>query len=228
MSVFPRWHTAITNAISEHKNQTILQLSTISLTSASQSASHVRSIAFRNFLAHPNNPAIPLIVATTDVRTPKVHQLKANPNVELAWWIEGTQEQFRISGKAYVFSAPEKSVSTLPQPFTESKINWEEERQEGFKKLSGFMKASWCRPTPGTPLNEHGGKEAAKKWPQKLPEQGEGTEEEEKQLKEALSNFALLVVDPSEVDFVELAKAPHKRTRFWLEEGSWSEEDLVP
>ncbi len=41
----------------------------------------------------------------------------------------------------------------------------------------------------------------------------------------ALSHFALVVIDPTDIDYVELGPLPNRRTRFWKnEKGSWSEE----
>lgn len=88
------------------------------------------------------------------------------------------------------------------------------------------MKASWCRPVPGTKLED--GYEEAKKWPQKLPKLGEGTDEEKHYLQIALANFALLVIDPVEVDYVELSVNPDQRTKFKKEGESWVEEIVVP
>ena len=90
------------------------------------------------------------------------------------------------------------------------------------------MRASWCRPVPGSRL--HGGEEEARKWPVRVEEPADGDREESRQNWEtALGNFALLIVDPTEVDFVDLGVAPNRRTRFWKTNlGVWEEEDLVP
>jgi hypothetical protein len=93
--------------------------------------------------------------------------------------------------------------------------------------MSGYMKASWCRPSPGTKLE--GGYEEAKKWPQDLPKLGEAETEEDKQnLETALGNFALVLIDPFEVDFVELGVIPNQRTVFARHGEDWVEEIVVP
>ena len=94
------------------------------------------------------------------------------------------------------------------------------------------MKASWVRPVPGTSLRDAGGPEAAKKWPVRIdeprPEDPQGSPAR-KLWNEALRNFALLIIEPIEVDFVDLAEQPNRRFRFErIEAGQWAEEELVP
>jgi len=112
-------------------------------------------------------------------------------------------------------------------------FDWEKKRVETFEGMSGHMRASWVRPVPGTPLP--GGYAAAKAWPESLPklaevEQGKGGEETKKLVKDALKNFALVVINPLEVDYVELGVVPNQRTHFWRERGTgeWVEEVVVP
>ncbi|KAG6804654.1 hypothetical protein H0H93_007555, partial [Arthromyces matolae] len=82
------------------------------------------------------------------------------------------------------YAAPNSAVGTL----TAENFDWEAQRKESFNKMSGHMKASWCRPTPGTPLNDQ---EDPKKWPVKLEEPGEDADEEtKKNWEKALENFA--------------------------------------
>ena len=106
-------------------------------------------------------------------------------------------------------------------------IDWEAKRIQIFDSMSGHMKASWCRPPPGSRLE--GGYEEANKWPQKLPNLGNAESEEDKRnLEIALGNFALVVIDPSEVDFVELGVVPNQRTKFTKHGENWAEEIVVP
>ena len=96
------------------------------------------------------------------------------------------------------------------------------------------MKASWCRPTPGSVLK--GGEEEAAKWPDRVDEPDPNSEHYEKQKRDwdlALSNFAVVVIEPYEVDFVDLKALPNRRWLFnkkkldgngWV----WGETELVP
>lgn len=95
--------------------------------------------------------------------------------------------------------------------------------------MSAHMKASWCRPVPGSPLL--GGDEEAKKWPERVeePKDGDGNEENRKNWETALANFALVVIEPLEVDYVELGVMPNRRAKFWKNgDGVWEEQAVVP
>ncbi|KAF9055180.1 hypothetical protein BDZ89DRAFT_1124959 [Hymenopellis radicata] len=237
----PRWQRCIATALAEHEKATILQFASIDPTTP---IPHVRSLVFRGFTHPSNDPNLPLLIMTTDSRTPKTSQIISNPHVQLAWWIEGTKEQFRIGGLASVIPAPTNGLYKHFLHSTKSALensgicslnkegfDWEKKRNEVFRGMSPVMKASWVRPVPGTPLV--GGEEEANKWPVKLKEPDQNgifDSEESKRLWElALSNFALVVVDPIDVDYVELAPIPNRRARFWKDEsGQWQEEALVP
>ncbi|KAK0465855.1 uncharacterized protein EV420DRAFT_797973 [Desarmillaria tabescens] len=241
MAPGPRWKRAIENALAANEKSIVTQLASIDPTTP---IPHVRSLIFRGFINPTTNPELPLLLFTTDSRTPKTSQIISNPHVQLAWWIEGAKEQYRVAGLATIIPAPTNSLykhflhstqagnsnGSMGILFKEG-FDWEAKRQEVFKSMSPYMKASWCRPTPGSPLV--GGEEEAKKWPLKLEEpnaEGEWSSEENKRLWEtALSHFALLVVDPTDVDYLELGPVPDRRTRFWRnDKGSWDEEALVP
>jgi len=202
---------------------------------------YVRSQIVRDFISPASNPALPLLISTTDIRAQKTTQIIPNPHVEVAWWIDGTQEQFRITGQAGIIPAPSNDLyrhflymtkhapkgSALEGLATEG-FDWEKKRREVFEKLSPKMRAAWCRPPPGSRLQDY---EDSKTWPERLEEPKADDEEEEKQRwAMALENFALVVVDPTEVDYLELGIYPNRRTRFWrtLKEGSWDSELVVP
>jgi len=112
--------------------------------------------------------------------------------------------------------------------FKDEKIDWEKKRMDLFKSMSAHMKASWCRPIPGTRLE--GGYDEAKTWLDRLEEPKEGDNEQlRRNWDMALHNFAVLIIDPTEVDYLELGVIPNRRTRFWRKsDGSWDSEALVP
>ncbi|GAA5948803.1 hypothetical protein JCM21900_005305 [Sporobolomyces salmonicolor] len=189
------------------------------------------------------------LVVTTDGRSPKAAQLAASPAVELAWWLSATQHQFRIAGKAYLLPSPSFSSSSSSStsssspsssavpfpPFPGDKLapypgfSWEDERIRQFRKLSAELRASFCRPVPGTKLSEWGGK--LEELPQELPEgldEATGDDEQKKQIEQALEHFVLIVIDPEEVDLVDLGSTPNTRTQWKLTGGKWSEAAVVP
>ena len=201
-----------------------MQLATIDASGRPRVRSHLQ----REFITASALPTLPLILSTTDIRTPKVTQLAANAIVEVVFWTPITMEQFRILGRASI--VPEVGYSgAYPAPkgvvyeaLKKEGFDWEAKRVETFDRMSGQMKATWCRPVPGTPLR--GGEEEMKKWPETLPKLGEAKDEgERKNLATALGNFALLLIEPFEVDHVEFMVQPDRRTRFernWEDEGS--------
>jgi hypothetical protein len=184
--------------------------------------------------------SFPLLISTTDIRTPKVTQLLSSPYIELAWWIDGsansdsTKQQFRISGIVSLVPSPhsEEVAAKLVLEGNESREWWESKRVESFKSMSAPMKASWAKPTPGSPLSLHGGPNAPNSWPTKIEapseEDGEGEREKKQEVWDrALRNFALVVVEALEVDFVDLGVVPNRRWRFWRGGNGWEEEEVV-
>jgi len=207
---------------------------------------HVRSHIHRAFLVPPSRPTCPLLITSTDIRTPKVQQIAHADTVELAWWVGATADQFRISGRARVFAAPGHPISeSVPVPIPrhgtgapdddcaginaleESGFDWDHKRRELFDAVSEQMRASWCRPPPGRPLE--GGYEEMNDWPAKVPKPGEAKTEKEKELAElAFSSYALVVIEPSYVDWVQMAIRPNRRTFFIREGDDWKEVAVVP
>ncbi|KAJ7201397.1 hypothetical protein GGX14DRAFT_371377 [Mycena pura] len=227
--VAPRWKAALDKALATYPKATVIQLASIDVNT---SIPHVRSLIFRSFVSPTDDPSHPLLLATTDVRSPKTAQLIANPHVQVVWWIEGVQEQYRIAGRAHIVPAPKHSLyrqfmHNISQ-FSEGNLfDWDAKRIEVFKSMSAFMKASWCRPVPGSRLE--GGQEEAKKWPVTLEDPKEGDEEGKRLWEMSLRNFALVVIEPQDIDYVELEPIPNRRTRFWRTAGGiWNEEELVP
>lgn len=186
---------------------------------------------------------MPLIVATTDIRSSKVSQFQsspssaAKPNAEVAWWISDASEQYRIGAKVHILPHPEHElVGSFPAARLDkggqdsnSEFGWEELRRRIFNEVMGdAMRASFCRPNPGGALGDY---EESKVWVNRLPkeEEAKGDLEKERLVEEALRNFALIVVEPLRVDLLELGIEPHRKT-VWerVENGEWSENLVVP
>jgi len=182
----------------------------------------VRHLIHRSLLS--TTCARPLLVSTTDVRTPKVSQLYSSISgsrsgcvAELAWWIEEAGEQYRIAADTYVMPKPGHDLhGRLPfeklGDYSEEVVSmeermqwWERERVNTFDdKMGDILRASFVRPEPGSVLV--GGYKSAMEWPERLSRSAdvvEGSKEAE-QVTEALSNFALLVFRPYKVERIEL------------------------
>ena len=170
-----------------------------------------------------------------------------NPTAELAWWIEAKRQQYRITADIYLVPNLEHPLhSNFENALSRSQYgtglalfkdeDWESQRLQMFKGMSPHMKASWCRPVPGSPLK--GGQDEAKNWPEVVEDPNEHEdlprekyEELLRNWKMALSNFALIIIDPIEVDFLDMDVVPNRRTRFFKTSetyGLWHEEELVP
>lgn len=155
--------------------------------------------------------------------------------MEANFWIKATNEQFRISGRAAIYPSLElteqkgiEGVGVVYDAFKNQRWNWEDERRKQFDDVGAHMRASWCRPVPGSPMDSYSD---AGKWPIKVTKPGEEGYDV-KNYEEALGNFALLLIDPIEVDHVELGVMPNRRTKFVRQESDhsekWKEVILVP
>lgn len=199
---------------------------------------HARTHIHRDFVSAKQWLSLPLLITTTDVRTPKATQILANPLVEVVWWLAPTNEQFRIAARATVVPAPPDSlhdvaVATLGHladgRFAEEKYDWEKLRVDTFEGVGPRMRATWARPPPGSPMPGSGKYSEADNWPEKLPTLAEAKDEKERaQVELAMKNFALIVIEPYDVDYVELAPIPNRRTRFIYKGDHWDEQILVP
>ncbi|OCB89010.1 hypothetical protein A7U60_g3817 [Sanghuangporus baumii] len=246
----PRWQRVIDEALQGDQNANVYQYATLESNSVLGGTSpRVRTVVHRAFLT-PRSPAHPILLTTTDVRTSKATQLAENTHVELAWLLPKAQAQIRILGNAYIHPSPdfllngadsisgeekrtiENAVAKLQSAFPAKELggegfDWEKERIERFDAAGGHMRASWARPVPGSRLIDPGD---AKESPETLPKSDE-TGDKKELVATALKNFALVIIDPLEVDYVEVGVMPNRRTRFFREsagEGGWKEEALVP
>ncbi|KAF7302882.1 Pyridox-oxase-2 domain-containing protein [Mycena kentingensis (nom. inval.)] len=238
LAAFPKATGAPDDGRGRRRDDVLLTVVQFASVDATELLPHVRSLIFRGFVCPSGDAGQPVVLATTDARSPKTTQLIANPHVQIAWWIEGAQEQYRIAGTARVVPAPSNAlywnfVHGLAEAEGEARYDWEAKRVETWRAMSPYMKASWCRPAPGLRLADVGGKEEAKRWPEEVhdPKEAKPEEREEKERLWVMSleNFALVLIEPTEVDRVELAPVPNVRTRYWKDgEGVWRDEELVP
>lgn len=121
-----------------------------------------------------------IFLATTDVRMQKANQLAKEPSMEFAWWIKETNIQFRVQGRAYVvpndLETPsdklKECVKQMGGQGDEADAQWWiEEKNRQWEKMSGHLRASFARPTPGTPLKEVDRK--PEDWAESIPAKGE-------------------------------------------------------
>ncbi|CCL98552.1 uncharacterized protein FIBRA_00552 [Fibroporia radiculosa] len=230
MASKPRWRSGLENAMAlpENKGQMQYQLATVD----TSGRPHVRTVGFSSIIEPAEHPHLPVLIGITDVRTPKVTDMRANPYVELCWFLTGSKDQFRISGPVRIIPSPHvesaaQGESTLAlDKLSEQGFDWEKKRVAAFDSLPPFMRALWCKPPQGSTIGSY---EVANEWLKTLSKSNQLESEEDKQNFElALRNFALLVIDPIHVDWVEAAASPQRRTKFMRNGEDWSEEFVVP
>ncbi|KIP03846.1 hypothetical protein PHLGIDRAFT_129913 [Phlebiopsis gigantea 11061_1 CR5-6] len=251
MSV-PRWLKAIKDALAvpDNKGKVVYQVATVD----SQNVPHARTQVNRGFIIPKSSPHLPLLVSSSDVRAPKVVQMLSNSAVELCWWMEGSQDQFRLLAKANIIPPPDSRLKTITSSLqgfsitaldeageesedegdrlgTDGKYDWEKKRREVFEGMKPAMRASWCAPVaPGSPISSY---DEPSKWPREVPNLEDlKTDEDRKNYETALSNFAMVVFEPFKIDWVQLGEQPNRRTEF-IRKGSadvvhWEEQIVAP
>ncbi|WWD21614.1 hypothetical protein CI109_106100 [Kwoniella shandongensis] len=219
----PAWTSALEQQLKDNPKSVTYAFSTLS----SENKPKVRYVVHRGVT--PSN----ILLTTTDTRMSKPAHLAHSPTVEIAWWIENTNVQFRITGQAY--SLP--LTTTAPEFPTiikglglEGKEEgnaewWEKKRKELWGSVSGHLRAGFGRPTPGKKLEEV---EGSDKWPETIPAESDDPEES-KTITNALDHFAIIAIKPEAVEYLELKPIPNRRTQWALQgDGSWQETKVAP
>ena len=176
-------------------------------------------VLYRQFLhTKQYGASLPLIMICTHAQTAKADQLIANSKVGICWWFNDAVQQFRIRGRAYIILNPKHEIAYKPPrpPFElEDGRSWDEERIRCFEHDIDFKLRGWfARGAPGEVIE--GGYES---WPGRPfglhPTVEEAESEEEKhQIRKADLDFAIIVIEPVEIDVAELGMQPVRR-RIW-------------
>lgn len=125
-------------------------------------APKVRYVVHRALTPHSS-----ILLFTTDTRMNKVNHLEKSPLAESSFWVDETGIQFRIAGKAYVVpsdadtsdssrTAAEAIIQSMGAQGDERTVDWWiGERERNWREgISGHLRATFARPTPGTPLDQ--------------------------------------------------------------------------
>ncbi len=136
----------------------------------------------------------------TDQRSTKVAELEHAPWCEICWYFPVTHEQFRISGP-----------TTLVRESTQDSA-LRDARRDSWRDLTEPIRLSFTWPQPG----EH--RDGLAPFPTTHPDQETPS-----------SHFCLLILDPHEVDFLEINGNPQNR---WVyrraEHGRWTGAEINP
>lgn len=136
----------------------------------------------------------------TDSRSQKAEQIKKQPWAEACWYFPSTREQFRILGKLTLVG------ENHPDP------ELQKARQISWQELSDAARVQFAWPYPGQLRGDAGAFQ--------LPAPNS---------MQPLSNFCLLLLEPEQVDILELQGEPQNRSLYQLDaDGNWSIEEINP
>ncbi len=133
-----------------------------------------RTIAFRGFVEDSDQ-----LQFAVDSRSEKLPQILANPQAQICWYFRKTREQFRISGRLTPIMAPHLML----QPETETQTL----REKLWDQISERSRALWFWPDP------KGVRADTDDYVPKIAKEVEVPD-----------TFVLLLLDPTEVDHLEL------------------------
>jgi PPOX class probable FMN-dependent enzyme len=137
---------------------------------------------------------------TVDSRSKKVAELERASWCELCWYFPVTHEQFRISGPTKIVRHDDSNAGLL------------DARRDTWSKLEEPVRVSFTWPAPGKP------RDCRLPFPIIHPDPDK-----------PLSHFCLLILDPHEVDMLELSGNPQNRWSFSRSEsGEWHGIELNP
>ncbi|MEH1905669.1 MAG: Npun_F5749 family FMN-dependent PPOX-type flavoprotein [Nostoc sp.] len=137
----------------------------------------------------------------TDTRSAKADQIQQQPWAEVCWYFPNTREQFRITGCLTLVSGDDSHQDLQPARIS----MWQE--------LSDAARLQFAWPHPGKPRVE-------------TPEAFAPPAPDPVQ---PVSNFCLLLLDPVQVDHLELRGEPQNRWLYYCDENQeWSSQAINP
>jgi PPOX class probable FMN-dependent enzyme len=158
-----------------------------------------RTVVFRGFLEDKDCLKKDCLKIVTDSRSQKSAQILANPWAEVNWYFTKTRSQFRILGKLILIG-----------------------RECQDSELQSARKAAWQA------LSEPARIQFAWAHPRAM-RSADVVEVDLPDPNHPLDSFCLLLLEPTEVDRLELRGTPQNR---WLylrnEQGNWTEQEVNP
>lgn len=136
----------------------------------------------------------------TDDRSDKVHQIAEQPWGEVCWYFPKTREQFRLFGRLILIQADHPDTNLVKA------------RQTQWQDLSDAARLQFAWADPKQARAE------ASAFEPPPPDSSQ-----------PLPNFCLLLLDPIQVDHLELRGEPQNRTLYqYSQEQEWSAESVNP
>jgi pyridoxamine 5'-phosphate oxidase len=138
------------------------------------------------------------LMMISDRRSQKIRQIQQHAWAEICWYFPKTREQFRLSGSLIAFDESD----TDPQRQQAYRQTWQ--------NLSDPAREQFYWPTPGQPHDPA----------LEIPNPPDNSDL-------PAENFVLLVLEPTDVDRLDLRSHPHARHHYWYQE-QWQTEALNP
>lgn len=170
------------------------QLATVAAgTQGHETRPNVRTVATRFFLDDGR------LLISTDARNDKAQDLAEHPLCELCWYFTATREQFRLSARAQLITAPQARLEA---------------------KLDAVLMQTWQQRSD---TSRH-----SFSWPQPKRKRADTSAFELPTPLDPPDHFALLLLDIYAVDYLSLAQAPHTRRVFSKLGGQWLAREVNP
>jgi pyridoxamine 5'-phosphate oxidase len=141
----------------------------------------------------------PALTFVTDARMRKTREIDRFSRAEACWYFPVTHEQFRISG----------SVSLVGRDTEDPHLM--EVRRDTWRALSDAARVTFTWPSSGTP------RDPGVSFPTEHPD-----------AEDPLPHFCLLILDPEEVDLLELNGNPQNRWVYSRGERRWTGVEVNP
>lgn len=136
----------------------------------------------------------------TDARSTKCSDIEASPWGEVCWYFPTTREQFRLAGALQLISASTADAALLKA------------RQTSWQELSGAARLQFCWPDPAQ------FREPIERFNPAAPD-----------ATQPVANFCLLLLNPDQVDHLELRGEPQNRYLYQRDEAkTWSVQAVNP
>lgn len=196
------WRSPLARAL--HRNRSLVysryvQLATVQLDGRPAN----RTVVFRGFLDDSNQ-----LKFITDSRSEKVPQIQAHPCGEVCWYFPKTREQFRLLGQ----------LTLVTDEVTEE--NLAKARQRQWVELSDAARLQFAWP----PSRQERLTQSAA--PEEIPDDPFSPPSPDPIA--PLPNFCLLLLDPTQVDHLELRGDPQNRYVYYHSEGEWQVREVNP
>lgn len=126
----------------------------------------------------------------TDLRSEKISHIHQQPWGEICWYFSKTREQFRLSGKLNLITVNDHNP------------DWQKELQITWKNLSDAARLQFIWPHPGQTRSNDQEFFSTSPLSEDIP----------------VDNFSLLLLDPQQVDHLELRGNPQNRCLYRLDQ----------